>query len=363
MLTSEDPTATAGTGTTADPVPDTVPDTVPARGRLVARGTVLLVVGATMLVLGLSPLLTTQARLPLVVIGAIVTHVGADRLIWGLRGRRCDLLVWMAATWLVLLAAAALLAPWLPLGESSDVSTTLAEPTYLPPMQFLDHPLGTNSFGLDMLARSIYGARASLTISLLAVSIGAVVGGVIGVLAGFYRRGADTVVGIFTNALLAVPPLILLIVLSTVLDPRVRNVAFALAVLTIPTMVRLARANTIAFSQREFVLASRAIGATRTRTMLREVVPNVLPPMMSMSVLVISGLIVAEASLSFLGLGIRAPEPTWGNMIAEVQAGETLTEHPFILLVPGAFLFLTVFSFNLLGEKAQKRWDPRSGKL
>lgn len=214
-----------------------------------------------------------------------------------------------------------------------------------------------------MLARVVYGARASLAISLLAVTIGLLVGGAVGVLAGLYRRGVDTVIGVLTNALLAVPPLILLIVLATVLEPKVRNMAFALALLTIPTMVRLARANTIAYSQREFVLAARAIGATRGRIMVREIVPNVLPPMLSMAVIVISGLIVAEASLSFLGLGIQPPDPTWGNMIAEAEANNTMTQHPFVLLVPGTVLFLTVFSFNLLGERAQRRWDPRGAKL
>lgn len=340
-----------------------VTGTTTTRARLIGLGALLLTAGLVLVVLGLSALFMTEARLPLVVVGAVLAYLGLDRLVWGVRRCRSDVLVWLAATWLLVLGAAALLAPILPLGESSDVAATLTDPTYLAPLTYVDHPLGTNAYGLDLLARSIYGARTSLMISLMAVSIGLVVGGTIGVVAGFYRRATDTVVGIFTNALLAVPPLILLIVLSTVLDPRARNVALALAVLTVPTMVRLARANTIAYAQREFVLAARAIGSTRPRIILREIVPNVLPAMLSMSVLVISGLIVAEASLSFLGLGIKPPEPTWGNMIGEVRAGDTMAEHPFILLVPGTFLFLTVYAFNLLGEKAQKRWDPRSDTL
>ncbi len=348
MLTS-DQRAVAGTAT--------------PRGQLIWLGTVLIVLGLVLLGLGFAGFLPTALAVILVIAGLAMTFRGADRLIWGLRRRQADLLVWFAAAWLVLLALAALLAPVLPLGEAKDVSSTILEPTYLAPFRYGNHPLGTNGFGLDMLARSIYGARASLTISLLAVTIGVVVGGAIGVVAGFYGRTTDTVIGIFTNAVLAVPPLILLIVLATVLDPRVRNIAFALALLTIPTMVRLARANTIAYAQREFVLAARAMGATRARIMVRELVPNVLPPMLSLAVVVISGLIVAEASLSFLGLGIKPPEPTWGNMVSEVRSGDTMKQHPFVLLVPGLFLFLTVFSFNLLGEQAQKRWDPRSAKL
>lgn len=279
------------------------------------------------------------------------------------RRRRPDLLVVLCATWLVVLGAAALLAPVLPLGEHEDVAATILDPLHLPPFTYADHPLGTNGYGLDVLARVIHGARASLAISLMAVTTGLLVGGVVGVLAGFFRRGVDATVSILTNALLSVPPLILLIVLATILDPEVRNMALALAILTIPTMTRVARANTISWSQREFVLAARSLGASRLRLMLREIVPNVVPPMLSMSVVVMSGLIVAEASLSFLGLGIQAPSPTWGNMIAEAEAGDTLTQHPAVLLVPGTALFLTVFSFNLLGERAQQRWDPRRAAL
>jgi peptide/nickel transport system permease protein len=333
------------------------------RGRLAATGAALVVVGLVLLVLGLSQALILPLRIPFAVAGAVIAFLGADRLVWAVRRSRVDLLLWLCAGWVIGLGLVALLAPLLPLGEHEDVAATMLDPTYLPPFTYSDHLLGTNGYGLDMLARVIYGARASLTISLLAVSIGLVVGGAVGVVAGFYRRAVDSVIGIFTNALLAVPPLILLIVLATVLEPKVRNMAFALALLTIPTMVRLARANTIAYSQREFVLASRAIGATRLRIMLRELVPNVLPPMLSMAVVVISGLIVAEASLSFLGLGIQPPDPTWGNMIAEAEANDTMTQHPFVLLIPGTFLFLTVFSLNLLGERAQKRWDPRGVKL
>lgn len=333
------------------------------RAQLAARGGALSVGGVVVLVVALVGGLPTLASLALAVTGVVLAFLGADRLLWAARRRRADLLLVLCAVWVVGLGLVATCAPLLPLGEHDNVAKTMLDPTYLAPFAYADHPLGTNGYGLDMLARVIYGARASMTISLLAVSIGLVVGGSIGIVAGFYRRSVDTVTGILTNALLAVPPLILLIVLATVLQPKIRNIAFALALLTIPTMVRLARANTIAYSQREFVLAARAIGATKGRIMLRELLPNVVPPMLSMAVVVISGLVVAEASLSFLGLGIQPPAPTWGNMIAEAEANNTMSQHPFVLLVPGTFLFLTVFSFNLLGERAQKRWDPRGAKL
>ncbi|HEY0643121.1 MAG TPA: ABC transporter permease, partial [Nocardioides sp.] len=265
--------------------------------------------------------------------------------------------------WLVVLGIVAVLAPWLPLPEGRNATAALSEPIFLEPLKYGDHPLGTNGAGLDMLSRAVFGARTSMVISMTAILIGVTVGGLIGVVAGYYRKGVDRTIGILTNSVLAVPPLILLIALAAILDPGILNMAFALALLTIPSMVRIARANAISFAQREFVLAARGMGATKLRIMLRELVPNVAPPLFSMAVVTISALIVAEASLSFLGLGIPQPEPTWGNMISEAQAGNTMEDQPFILVVPGLFLFMTVFSFNLLGEQAQRRWDPRSAKL
>jgi peptide/nickel transport system permease protein len=333
------------------------------RGRTAGLGTVLLVAGLALCVFGWStPMLVLLVKALLFLIGVCVAAQGLSRVVWAARGERPDILIWLCSTWLVLLVVVAALAPLLPLGEHVDVATALSEPSYQTPRLLSDHPLGTNNYGLDMLSRSIYGARTSLMISLIAVAIGSLVGGAIGILAGYFRAGVDSVIGIFTNTLLAVPPLILLIALGTVLDPKIRNIALALSLLTIPSMIRLARANTIAFAQREFVLAARAMGATKFRVMTRELVPNVVLPVFSMVIVMISVLIVAEASLSFLGLGIQAPEPTWGNMIAEAEGG-TMEQYPHIVLVPGVFLFLTVFSFNLLGEKAQKRWDPRSAKL
>ncbi|MDN5893754.1 MAG: ABC transporter permease [Nocardioides sp.] len=333
------------------------------RTRLLTVGAVLTVVGLALAIFGWStPSLLLGGKAVLFLAGVALLFQGVNRLLQGVLGRRVDLTLWLCVGWLVAIVLAAILAPYLPLGEQNDVAKTLLEPSYTTPALLTEHPLGTNNQGLDLLARSIYGARTSLMISLLAVAVGTVVGGTIGVIAGYFRKGVDSVVGIFTNALLAVPPLILLIALSTFLDPSIRNMSLALALLTIPSMIRLARANTITFAQREFVMAARLMGATRMRVMARELVPNVILPVFSMAVVMISALIVAEASLSFLGLGIQQPDPTWGNMIAEGEGG-IMEDHPHIVLVPGAFLFLTVFAFNLLGEKAQARWDTRSAKL
>ena len=335
----------------------------PTAGAMSLTGGTMLVVGLGLAVFGLTTaLLIMLAKALFVVVGLGIALAGLSRLAHGLRGRPVDVVFGLAMTWLTVLVLAALLAPVLPLGSHADAAGALTAPIYEPPSLFSEYPLGTNNYGLDMLARTLYGARTSLVVATVAVLIGAVVGGTVGITAGFLRGALDSVVGVLANALLAVPPLILLVALGSVLDPGVRNIALALSLLTIPSFVRLARANTIAFAQREFVLAARALGATRLRLMVRELLPNVALPMMSLAVVLVSMLIVAEASLSFLGLGIQPPEPTWGNMIAEGEAG-VMEEHPFIVLVPGICLFLTVFAFNLLGERAQRRWDPRSAKL
>jgi peptide/nickel transport system permease protein len=301
-------------------------------------------------------------QLAVVVAGLVLAFLGCGRLLRRRFGARFDLTAWACATWLVVLVLAALLAPVLPLEEHQDIASTLDAPVLARPDLLSAYPLGTNNFGLDLLARVLHGARASLVVSLGAVLIGTVVGAALGILSGFFRKTTDTVVGILTNSLLAVPPLILLIALATVLEPNLRNLALALSLLAIPSVIRIARASTLAFAQREFVLAARAMGASRTRLMLRELLPNVALPLASYGMVMISVLIVAEASLSFLGLGIKPPEPSWGNMIAEGQ-GDTFGADPHIVLVPGTVLFLTVFSLNLLGEKARKRFDPRQAKL
>lgn len=297
-----------------------------------------------------------------VVLGLILMHSGGAELGRRRWGPGFDLTAWLCAIWLALLLVGAALVPWLPVGEHQDLSAALGESTMARPDLLTNRPLGTNNFGLDLLARVLYGARSSLVVSIGAVLIGLVVGGSIGILAGYFRKATDVVVGIFTNALLAVPPLILLIALATVLEPNLHNIAFGLSLTALPSMIRMARANTLTYAQREFVLAGKSMGASNMRIMMRELLPNVILPLLSYGMVIVSVLIVAEASLSFLGLGIQAPQPSWGNMIAEGE-GSTFEQHPHIVLVPGVVVFLTVYSFNLLGERARRRVDPRQAQL
>ncbi|MDQ7903713.1 ABC transporter permease [Phytohabitans sp. ZYX-F-186] len=294
--------------------------------------------------------------------GAVVAYRGLGDLLRFAAGPRVDVLFWVLCGWLVLVVGSAALAPLLPLPDPSDTAASLIEPSMARPDLFSSHPLGTNNFGLDLLSRVVYGARASLTISVIAVAVGLVVGGTIGVVAGYRRGLTDRVIGTLVNALLAFPPLVLLLALATNLEPSVSTLLLGLSILAVPLNVRLARAVSMQVAEREFVEAARSMGATHTRVFLRELLPNVLPSLISYSMIVVAALIVAEASLSFLGLGIRQPEPSWGNMIAEGQQG-VFEQHPHVVLVPGAALFLTVFAFNLIGERLQSRWDPRRSRL
>lgn len=292
----------------------------------------------------------------------ILMYSGLGNTGKGIWGAGFDFTFWFSLIWIAVITLAALFAPLLPLKEHKDSALTLTEPTLARPDLLSDNLLGTNNLGLDIFARLIYGARVSLVVALIAVGIGIVVGGALGILAGYYRKITDRAVAIFTNALLAVPPLILLIALATVLKPNIMNLSFALSLMALPSMVRIARANTLTFVQREFVLAGRSMGASNLRLMGKELLPNVLLPMLSYAMVLVSILIVAEASLSFLGLGTPPPSPTWGNMIAEGE-GRMFQSNPHLVIVPGIVLFLTVFSFNYVGEKARSQFDSRQVKV
>ena len=296
-------------------------------------------------------------------VGIVIGFWGLDKIAKIVWGDSFETGLWLAMLWIFVVVVAAVFADFLPLSESRDAAKTIIEgtPTLKRPDIFSAHPFGTDRQALDILGGTIYGARVSLQVSLLATGIGIAIGGIIGVAAGFFRRKTDATIGILTDTVLAFPPLILLLALAAVLDRNPINMALSLAVVGVPTYIRLSRANTLVFAQRDFVLAARAMGAGRRRIIFRELVPNVTLPLFSYAFIIIAVLIVAEASLSFLGLGIQRPEPSWGNMIAAGQ--DAYQDHPHLVFIPGAIMFLTVFSLNRIGEKARKLWDPTASKI
>ena len=308
-------------------------------------------------------------KLVVVLAALIFLFIGIDRIAKVFRGEQFDTGLNLCFLWLFVIVFGAIFAGVLPLAEHQDTTKTITVPGNARPDLFSKHPLGTNNFSLDLLARSVYGARVSLLTAAFAVAISLIVGGTIGMLAGYFRGWLDVVVGLITDSVLAYPALILLIAIITVLgrpeqmSDAIIKVGVGLAIISIPTMVRLSRANTLVFSQREFVLSARSMGAKNFRIIFREIMPNVALPLLSYAFIVIAVLIVAEGSLSFLGLGLKPPKPTWGNMIAEGQQANVLKKYPHIPMVPGVVMFLTVYSFNRCGEWARSKWDPREAKI
>lgn len=323
----------------------------------------LLPIGIALIAFALAAMTDANAAVRIGVAGAgvVAVYFGVDAIGKRTRGPEFETDMWMAVFWLSLVVLAAVFADLLPLSEARDTSKTLTMPSRLRPDLFSAHPFGTDSQALDILGGVIYGARVSLQVSLLAVTVGTIVGGLIGVASGYFGGKVDGVVGILTDSVLAFPPVILLLAVVTIVEPGVITIALALSLLGIPTYIRLARANTLSIKQREFVLAARAMGAKPWRIITRELVPNVVRPLLSFSFIIVAVLIVAEASLSFLGVGIKRPTPTWGNMIS---AGESeLETTPHMVFVPGIVMFLTVFCLNRVGDKARALWDPKKSGL
>lgn len=320
----------------------------------IALGVVLVVIGTTVLHDA-----TAWPRWLLGLAGAGATLKGIDILGKALISPRFQAGQWAALVWVGGIFIVALIASLLPL--ESPTALPLNGHPYLRPELFSSHPLGTDQFGRDELSRALFAARVSLLIGIGCTAVGGIVGSTIGVCAGYFRGRLDALVRVVTDTLLAFPPLIFLVVLVAAMRPGLATEFVALSVLTVPTFIRLSRANTYSLREREYVLAARSIGARNRRVILKELVPNVMEPLLAYSTVIVAALIVAEASLSFLGLGIQPPDPSWGNMIA--QADNSIQQAPHAVVVPAAFLFITVLAFNRLGEAGRRRREARESVL
>ena len=201
----------------------------------------------------------------------------------------------------------------------------------------------------------------SLFIGLVVVLLSIVVGGAIGLFAGYYRGKTDTVMTTIIDTILAIPPLILLLFVVIVLGQNIKNIVIAVGILAIPTTARIVRANTMVFAERDFVTAAKVLGAKNRRIIWREILPNVIPPLVSYTFLAVGIIIVVEGILSFLGASIPPPEPTWGKIIAE---GRTqMDTHPLIALLPGLVIFFTVLSLNIISDAVRERFDVRQAGI
>lgn len=270
--------------------------------------------------------------------------------------RGYGLTFWLATVWLVVVLICAVFANLLPVKDplTPDVINKLALPGP-------DHWLGTDGLGRDTLARLVHGARVSVTISVTAVAIGMVVGGFLGIIAGFFRGKTETVLMTIINIILAFPALVLLLVLLAFVGRSLVVISLIVGFLSIPIYTRVARATTLAVAEREFVRASRTMGAKNSRVLAREILPNVVLPVAAFGLVAMGVVIVLEGTLAFLGLSVQQPAPTWGGMIFDGK--RYLNEAPHVVLIPSIAMFLTVLSLNLVGDALRTRFDVRGSNL
>ena len=219
------------------------------------------------------------------------------------------------------------------------------------------HWLGTDELGRDILSRMIWGAQASLLAGVVSVLIAVAVGVPFGLVAGYFGGWTDSIIARATDALLAMPFLILAIALAAFLGPSLTNAMIAIGLSAVPVFIRLTRGQVMAVKTEDFVEGARAIGLGHLAIMGRYILPNVVPPILVQATLTIATAIIAEASLSFLGLGQQPPAPSWGSMLN--TAKNFLTQAPWMAIWPGAAIFLGVIGFNLMGDGLRDALDPR----
>jgi peptide/nickel transport system permease protein len=268
--------------------------------------------------------------------------------------------VWVyraAVGWLVVLTLLVVLQPWLPF---------VKDPNQIDATKIAQGPSWSNWFGTSLLGRDVFaqvlaGGRISLRVAVIGTAVGILVGGGLGMLAGYLRGWVDTFVSGVIAVTLSVPALVLVTFIVAVRGQDLFNVTFAVCILAVPALARIVRASTLQVAQREFVKAAEVIGATRPHILVREILPNVLPTLVSFAFLTTGIILVAESSLSFLGLSVQLPAITWGSIIAEGRIN--FRDTPHMVFLPAAVLFLTVLSLNFVGDHLLKRFDIREAAL
>jgi len=220
------------------------------------------------------------------------------------------------------------------------------------------HPLGFDHIGRDILSRIIFGTRIALIVGIGATGIAVTIGVLVGATAGYFGGWVDNLLSRAVDTLMAFPTLVLLIALTAVVGPSLRTVVIVIGATVWAQYARVVRADTMSLRERDFTLAARVAGATNARIIFRHLVPNVLGPVIVLASLAVGGIIIYESTLSFLGLGIQPPEPSWGGMLADGRA--YIVHYPHIAIAPGVMITLTVLAFNLLGDGLRDALDPRT---
>jgi len=262
----------------------------------------------------------------------------------------------LGAVLLALFVAAAILAPFLPVPAPTrpDLMARLAPPAWGA------HPLGTDQLGRDILSRILYGSQVTLLVAAAAVLLGGVVGVGLGILAGYAGGWTDRILMRVVDMQLAVPLMLLALLVVATLGPSLQNIVLVLALTCWVRYARIVRGQVLALRDREFMLAVRAAGAGPVRAMLRHILPNVLTPVLVVGTLELARVILLEAALSFLGLGVQPPFPSWGRMLAEGR--NYMASAWWIAAFPGLAIMLTVLAVNLLGDWLRDHFDPRLGR-
>ncbi len=268
---------------------------------------------------------------------------------------------WLCLGWLVVIVLAAIFADWLPIKDPdvNYINRDLGRPPYPPSST---HWFGTDLDARDIFSRTIYGARVSLVVGFSAVLSGMLIGGTLGIVAGYFRGTLDRVISFVFVVLLSFPSLVLAILITSLLDRSLFTISATLGFLSIAPIGRLARATTIQYAEREFVLAARTMGARHPRIIIRELLPNVVIPMGALALLGMAVAIVAEGGLAFLGLSVQKEE-TWGKLILFGAGTRELEDAPWIAMFPILILFLTVLSLNYAGDKVRAYFDVRESGL
>ena len=251
----------------------------------------------------------------------------------------------------MLAAAAGVISPFDPLAQPSR---RLLEPGGL-------HLLGTDEFGRDILSRLIHGARISLQVGVISVSIALLLGGTLGMVSGYYSGIVDALLQRIVDIMLAFPPVILIIAISGVLGPSLTTAMMAIGLVYAPNFARVIRGPTLSVAQEQYIEAARTVGAGPVRIMTRHVLPNVAAPLIVQATVAFSTAILYEATLSFLGLGTQPPEPSWGSMLGNGRRFMEIV--PGVAIYPGVAIMLAVLGFNLLGDALRDALDPRLRKV
>jgi len=263
----------------------------------------------------------------------------------------------LAVLWLVLMALMALVGTYLPFikdPNARDSSAIAQGPSW-------DHWFGTASFGQDVFARVVEGSRISLFVGFMVTVIGILIGGSLGLFAGYYKGWFDSIVRLVISVTLSIPALLLVIFIVSIRSQSLWNVILAVSLLAIPALARIVRASTLQVADRDYVKAAQVLGNKRLSILFREVLPNVMPTLVSFAFLTFGIILVAESSLSFLALSVEAPSITWGSIIGEGRI--KFSDTPHMVFLPGAVLFLTVLSLNFVGDQLLKRFDIKEAGL